>query len=421
MRITKFSLIFILLIQINSYSTPQNEFSINLVDENIKGATYIYPAKDEDNNIYFVTGEDGCDGPFKKYIVKYNMILMDVVEKYSYDSQICFDFGEAYVVGNNNYLFVSMFFADQERGKCEFVNIRQRRSSETNYNYIHGYKRFLKKVENYYFLANYLNFNSLLIQKMGINYSGDFPSFYEIARNSVNLEYECMLSCGLTSDSQFILCAYFSTNKKATISVFNNNLDHKLTEEFDDWIDLGGKKSFIKIVNFRENSNFFLANRQTDSIIRFRYFKYEENSPIIDLLNDITGNRFIDIEKNYCNSHYGANDMIAFDRKKIIQLFGGWSNHLTITIFHFDDDNSLSIKIYNTNINNEFSNIQRPRLVKLENSFIVCLSASKDGIQRPGFFVMNFPNVKNETLSENNIELTNLIFIENKLFSLKQN
>ena len=60
-------------------------------------------------------------------------------------------------------------------------------------------------------------------------------------------------------------------------------------------------------------------------------------------------------------------------------------------------------------------------LVKLENSFIVCLSASKDGIQRPGFFVMNFPNVKNETLSENNIELTNLIFIENKLFSLKQN
>ena len=39
----------------------------------------------------------------------------------------------------------------------------------------------------------------------------------------------------------------------------------------------------------------------------------------------------------------------------------------------------------------------------MENSFIVCLSASKDGIQRPGFFVMNFPNVKNETLSENNI------------------
>ena len=32
---------------------------------------------------------------------------------------------------------------------------------------------------------------------------------------------------------------------------------------------------------------------------------------------------------------------------------------------------------------------------------------------------MNFPNVKNETLSKNKIEITNLIFIENKLFSLK--
>ena len=305
MRITTFFLIIILLIRIYSYSTPQNEFSINLVEENMRGATYIYPALDEENNIYFVTGEDVCDGPFKKYVVKYNMVLKDVVEKYSYDSQICFDFCEAYVVGNNNYLFVSMFLADQERGKCEFVNIRERRSSEAENTYIHGYKRFLKKVGNYYFLANYLNYNSLLIQKMGINYSGGFPSFYIIEENSVNLEYEIMLSCDSTNDSKFIICAYFSTNKKVAVSVFNNNLDYKLTKEFDDSIDLGAKKSFIKIVNFRENSNFFLANRQTDLIMRFRYFKYKENNPILDLLNDITGNRFIDIEKTYCNNHYG--------------------------------------------------------------------------------------------------------------------
>ena len=181
MRITTFFLIIILLIRIYSYSTPQNEFSINLVEEKMRGATYIYPALDKENNIYFVTGEEGGDGPFKKNVAKYNMILKDVVEKYSYDSQIYFDFGEAYVVGNNNYLFVSMFLADQEKGKCEFVNIRERRSSEAENTYIHGYKRFLKKVGNYYFLANYLNYNSLLIQKMGINFSGGFPSFYIIA------------------------------------------------------------------------------------------------------------------------------------------------------------------------------------------------------------------------------------------------
>ena len=161
MKLTKFFPIFVLLKQINCDSTPQNEYSINLVDENMRGATYVYPALDEENNIYFVTGEDGIVGSFKKYIVKYNMILKDVVEKFSYDSQIYFDFGEAYVVGNNNYLFVSMFLADQERGKSEFVNIRERRSSEAENTYIHGYKRFFKKVGNYYFLANYLNYNSL--------------------------------------------------------------------------------------------------------------------------------------------------------------------------------------------------------------------------------------------------------------------
>ena len=82
---------------------------------------------------------------------------------------------------------------------------------------------------------------------MGINYSGGFPSFYKIAENSVNLEYECMISCDSTIDSQFILCAYFSTNKKATVSVFNNNLEHKLTKEFDDSIDLGSKKVLLKL------------------------------------------------------------------------------------------------------------------------------------------------------------------------------
>jgi len=210
-----------------------------------------------------------------------------------------------------------MYFSDKPRGKSEFVNIRERRSSEAEDIYIHGYKRFFKKVGNYCFLANYyFDFSSLLIQKFEINYSDNFPSFYVIAKNSVPLEYESMLSCDLTGENNFILCAYFSKNRKATVSVFNDNLGHKLTEEFDDWIDLGDKFSFIKTVNFRENSNFFLANRQTDSIIRFRYFKYKKNSQIIDLLNNIihTGNRFIDIEKTYCNSHYGANDMIALDK-----------------------------------------------------------------------------------------------------------
>ena len=98
MRMAISFLIFILLERINSYPTNQNEFSINLIDKNMRGATYIYPALDEENNIYFVTGEDGCNEPFKKYVAKYNMIIKYVVEKYSYDSKICFYYGEAYVL-----------------------------------------------------------------------------------------------------------------------------------------------------------------------------------------------------------------------------------------------------------------------------------------------------------------------------------
>ena len=56
MRMTIFFIIFILLIRINSYPTNQNEFSINLIDKNMRGATYIYPALDEENNIYFEIG-----------------------------------------------------------------------------------------------------------------------------------------------------------------------------------------------------------------------------------------------------------------------------------------------------------------------------------------------------------------------------
>ena len=142
---TIFFIIFILLIRINSYPTNQNEFSINLIAKNMRGATYIYPVFDEENNIYFEAGKDGCDEPFKKYVAKYNMILKDVVEQYSYDSKTCFDFCEAYVLWNN-YLLVSMYFSDQARGKSEFINIRKRKSSEAEDIYIHGYKRFLKKL-----------------------------------------------------------------------------------------------------------------------------------------------------------------------------------------------------------------------------------------------------------------------------------
>ena len=265
--------------------------------------------------------------------------------------------------------------------------------------------------------------------KFNLPISSYFP-FNDIINNNYEelpLEYQAMFSCDLTNyldNNNFILCTYFSGNKKSEVSVFDSELYLKKKTELDDtpeeWLN---NDPFIKILYFKDNSKFILACRRGDLNMRFRYFEYNKDSNlIVDKLRNVIGisESYLDIEFTQTHGHYGSNDIIMLDSVTIIKVFGGWTNYLIITIIRFyDNDTSMSIKIYNTFISDGYQSIERTRLAKTLDSFIVCLSARKNDFQRPGFFVMNFPNAKNVTLENTNIALADLIYLENKLFSLK--
>ena len=398
----------------------------------MRWAKYISPTLDNDGNIYLVTGEQS-ESPNKIYVVKYDINSLNVVEKFYYETSYIFNYGEAYVIGdNNNYLFVSTFFTDNIPGESEFVSISDKsfvnNSPEKN---IIGYRRDLKKAGDFYYVANLNNENGyfICVQKMKFIESGGSAIFHELGKKKAILTYQAMISCDLTDDNLYILCAYFSRDNDiyhATVSAFDSGLNHVFPHNYDEWekwTDGSDNSVFIKIVYLKDNSNFIVVHRHEDSIMRLRYFRYEPNDKFENKLGQYSiQTDYLDIENTQTVGDYGANDIIVLDQNKIIKVFAFYTNHLIISIIHFYDDNdihSISIKIYNMYPMNGFYEIQIPRLVKMNNSFIVCLSAKKDGKLNTGFFLMNFPNVINQTLETSNIAVTNLIKLENKLFSLK--
>ena len=105
-----------------------------------------------------------------------------------------------------------------------------------------------------------------------------------------------MISCDSTNDNNYILCAYYSREPDlplVSVSAYNSNLDSLLTHNFEQ-VGYFEADNFIKIVYFKDNSNFILMNSQQQTITRLRYFKYSNNK-IIDKLSTITKNSFLDI------------------------------------------------------------------------------------------------------------------------------
>ena len=437
----KLLIIFLLLKQI-CYSELENKFSIELAEQRMRQATYICPAPDNNGNIYLVTGEETFTDN-KIYVLKYDINSLKVIDSFYYESTYSFTYGEAYFISDNNkdFLFVSTFFTDTTIGEREFVNIgsksclNQRESSN-----IHGYKRDFKKADHdYYYLISFKRGGGdfLLIEKMAFTSSGDSPDFHLIKDANVGLPYQAMLSCDLTEDKYFILCAYFTEDNNVnvndyshvTISAFNSaleNIDTKVYEEWEYWPPRPNDPQFrlndvfIKIVYLKDNSNFIIVNKHTDPIMRLRYINYNNNL-FEDKLGDIVGSEYLDVENTQKSGHYGANDIIALDSNIIVKVFGDCNNnYLIITIIHFFNNNrnepAMTIKIYNM-YPDGFSCPQRPRLAKVKNSFIVCLSADIGGL-KTGFFLVNFPNVINQTLENDDIAVSDLIRLENNLFNL---
>lgn len=349
------------------------------------------------------------------------------VEKINYESDFGFWRGEPSVIEDSKYLFITTFYEDSNGnyyGSNEFFGLKDEKTVQKIDYSLHGYRRDFKKVGNNYYIIHLYEDNGwkLLIKKRNIVYKNNFPELNEVNNNKEQeIRYQAMISCALTNDNNYILCAYYSGEIYISITIYSTYNFALITTKKFEGPGYFNADNFIKIIYLKGDSNFIMMNSQQETITRLRYFNYK-NSQITDILSAITRSSYtyLDISKTQYKGFNGDNDLMKIDSNKFIKIYSYCeSNSIIITIIQFyDNESCMSIKIYNMLNDNGFRYMCQGRIVMLKNSFFFCLSSTKNGGHRPGYFIINYPNSTDINLDTSRIIINKLISLENKLYSV---
>ena len=402
----------------------QIEYKINIIDNDMN-SNYILPlSNEEDDYFYIITGEiknnSQTQNIFKRYILKYDINSGALLDNYSFNSKYPFENPESIIAG-----YFSEYILTTTPNSIDIYNgsLLEEESFNT-----YNIRRELKKIgtEYYYAYIDNENKKNMIIIKMELvqNRKNNVP-FYNIIKTSNPLtiiNYQDMISCDFTYDKKYILYIYISEDKNFTISVHNKYLELVQIETKEKCSNFE-TSYFIKIIYFKENSNFITMNSEKDYISRLRYFRYIDGQFINQLYSILDNNgQYLDVEETQTNGYYYNMDIIAVDFDKIIKIFAS-GDQIIITIFQFyDHDSLLLIKIYNMKGYDYlgYHYFTQPRISIFKDSMLVCLSTFYNNAQKTGYFFINYPNSLdiNLTPSDKSIKIKDLISMENNLFSL---
>ena len=409
----------------NSYFTD-NYFSLQLIyDEVING---IYTRQVLSDKYLCVLGSQDVETnqKFYRYIVIYDRNTGTLVKKIKYLSNNGLVGGEAiFLDDNSQYLLIVTATGSNH----EIINIQ---NSKTYYwhSSLYGYRRqFLKYYKNFYeiYISDTDSETIINSLKKITGYNNDFPSIGDIASNSNQKQkkWSAMISCDLSGNNIYVVCAYYSSDLEVTLAIYNSGTNFRTEAKYEK-VDYYTLDNFIKIVYLRNTYNFVIVNSQSDSISRFRYYKYNPyyerfDSLLAPIINN--GKEYLDNENIQRHVHNGENDIIAVNHEKIVQLYvNNGANEIIITIFQFyNSDSALSIKSYYLKNNEGFNGFLQARINMLKNSFLISAGAGNGVVFRPSFFLVNYPNSKDIQLTEKNniIIIKDLIHLDNCLFDLQ--
>ena len=223
-------IISLLLLKFSCYELHYFEFT--LVNNNMKTATFISPTKNSFGDIYIVTGndEDSQEKKNIRYVMYIDSNTLSLIHLKDYESLRGFYGGEAFSFSaKNQYLFIPAFSGNPPSGSFEINNLAKESGTiGTIYNddSIYGLRRSFIEANSNYFFIHYDNNNHLYAKKMeidGYDSVSDSPNFKIVETNKeINVKYNEMISCDLTNNRYYILCAYFDQNKEIHIVAFNN-------------------------------------------------------------------------------------------------------------------------------------------------------------------------------------------------------
>ena len=415
---------FYLLNIFSSKNISENNFVINLIDENMRKGTYVRPILSEKGYLYIVSGEDFPENEDKKrYILKYDTNSGDLIETESFYSKYGFWRGEVAVAGDNSENIIITTFDDEKINDRTF-EVYGKEKYDIGIFKIYGYRRTLKKIGSYYYYAylNPDNQKTLIINK--IKLIDNYPYYQSLKTTQNNIEfiqYQSMISCDFTEDNNYILCAYFNQNKRFAIAIFNSELEYINNKVFEDCnitVD-----NFIKIIYFKDNSKFFIIYSLGEHTVRLRFVNLANNN-LNNLFYPILNSEYLELNDTLHNVNNGFNDIIKFDSNKIIKIHAfnnEYKSKIILTFFEFhENDAILSIKQYDMFDENPNEDISQPRIAVFKNTLVICVSSYfiQNDKKRTGYFFLNYPMSKDIKLTSNKIIIKDLISLKNKIFSL---
>ena len=417
-------IIFYLLNIFSSKNISENNFVINLIDENMRTGTYVRPILSEKGYLYIISGEDFPENEDKKrYILKYDTISGGLIETKTFYSKYGFWRGEVAVTGDNSENIIITTFDDEKINDRTF-EIYGKEKYDIGIFKIYGYRRTLKKIGSYYYYAylNPDNQKTLIINKIKLIDNYPFYQSLKTTQNNIEfIQYQSMISCDFTEDNNFILCAYFNQNKRFAIAIFNSELQYINNFVFEDCnitVD-----NFIKIIYFKDNSKFIIIYSLGEHTVRLRFVNLI-NRYLNNLFYPILNSEYLELNDTLHNVNNGFNDIIKFDSNKIIKIHAfnnEYKSKIILTFFEFhENDAILSIKQYEMFDENPNEDISQPRIAVFKNTLVICVSSYfvQNDKKRTGYFFLNYPMSKDIKLTSNKIIIKDLISLENKIFSL---
>ena len=148
-----FSLILIILLQLKIVLS--SEFSLELVNEDMRQGTFISPTLSEDGYLYIVTGEDELiNNICNRYYLIFDTKNTSIIAKLYYETSQTFWSGEVYsFIDKSQFLFMSSFSGVPKSGSFSVKTVRGPGHTFTDTT-IYGFRRSFKKAGSYYYFMH---------------------------------------------------------------------------------------------------------------------------------------------------------------------------------------------------------------------------------------------------------------------------
>ena len=385
----------------------QNEYKITILDQNSFDTV---PLNVDDQYLMIIYAENSS-----RYISYFNKSFNNYEKKKYPAENVSFNNTEI-LKTDNDYILITTSSSIEI-----FDGIIGHNSNITKTEYISPRRAFIK-FGSYYWHAYFTETNHLKVDKMLFE-NNDLTIVKSI---NFNIEHKGSISCDKGNNANYrLVCVFPFTVNSVTKYIFSEDL--KYNKNIIETHFSFKQNDFFKLFNIYNSNKFIFIACVYDTDLILNLFQIKNENTIIELFEKIKGNLngYLWFKNIQTHGQYTYNDAILLNYHEIIKIYA--KEKIIISKIKLYNDDSIAIVknyiIYKFDI--DYANLKNPRLEIFYYSLVVCLLVNKNEDNpnwNPAFFFIGFENYNLEfnnleINSNKNIKISNVISIENNIYS----